>query len=65
MKGLIHQRDKIIINIHVPNFRTPKYGKQTLTKLKAKKRKRQFDKTIRTLQYFTFNNWQNNQREYQ
>lgn len=50
MKGLIHQRDKIIINIHVPNFRTSKYEKQTLTQLKAKKKKK--DSLIRLLGHF-------------
>lgn len=31
IKGLIHQEDVTIINIYVPNIRTPKYVQQTLT----------------------------------
>lgn len=33
MKGEIYQDDINFINIHTPNFRVPKYMKQTLTEL--------------------------------
>lgn len=35
IKGSIHQEDKTITNIYSPNYRAPKYMKQTLTELKG------------------------------
>ena len=37
IKGSIHKEDVTIINIHVPNIRTPWYLRQTLTAIKKKK----------------------------
>ena len=34
IKGSIHKEDVTIINIHVPNIRTPWYLRQTLTAIK-------------------------------
>lgn len=34
IEGLMHQEDTMIINIHVPNKRVPKYMKQKLSELK-------------------------------
>ena len=35
IKGPIHQGDTIIVNIHVPTTRIPKYIKQKLIELKG------------------------------
>ena len=34
IKGSIHQEDLTIVNMYVPNIKTPKYTKQKLTELK-------------------------------
>ena len=34
IKGIMHQEDITLINAHVPNQGTPKYGMQLLTELK-------------------------------
>lgn len=37
MKGLIHQKDVTILNLHTPNNRAPKHMRQKLMKLQKEK----------------------------